>query len=69
MDAVKLKNNMPEIGQNNSCLLAERIFCMLNEGNLFEIHKILKSFKNEDEKMVVVKVFVEKFDFNFQNYI
>jgi len=69
MDTVKLKNNTPEIGQNNTCHLAERIFFMLNQGNLFAIHKILKGIDNEEEKMCVIKVFKEKFNFNFQKYI
>lgn len=69
MDAVNIKNNMPEIGQKETCHLAERIFCMLNQGNLFEIHKILQQINNEEEKLCVIKVFVEKFNFNFQKYI
>jgi len=69
MDTVKLKNNKPEIGQKESCHLAEKIFGMLNQGNLFEIHRILQNLKNEEEKKCLLKVFVEKFDFNFQKYI
>ena len=69
MNTVKLKNNKPEIGQNKSCHLAERIFRMLNQGNLFEIHEILNSLKSEEQRKCVEQVFVDKFDFNFQKYI
>jgi hypothetical protein len=69
MDSVNLKNNMLAIGQKKSCHLAERIYRMLNQGNLFEIHKILQDLKNEEEMKCVVQVFLEKFNFNFQKYI
>lgn len=69
MDSVELKNNNPVIGQKKSCHLAERIFRMLNQGNLFEIHKILRDLQNEEDRNCVVRVFLEKFNFNFQKYI
>jgi hypothetical protein len=42
---------------------------MLNQGNLFEIHRILQNLKNEEERKCVINVFLEKFDFNFLKYI
>jgi len=69
MDAVRLKNNNPEIGQKRSCHLAEKIYAMLNQGNLYEIHEILSHLENEDDRKCVIQVFADKFDFNFLKYI
>ena len=69
MDALNLKNNNLENGQKKPCHVAERIFSMLNQGNLFEIHRILQELKDEEERKCVAQVFLEKFDFNFQKYI
>ena len=68
MEPVKLKNNKPEIGQK-SCHLAEEIYSKLNQGSLFEIHQMLNKIEDEDKKRCVVKVFIEKFNFNFLKYI
>ena len=68
MDSVKLKNNKQETGQKLS-LVAEKIYRNLNQGNLFEIHRILESIENEQEKSCVINVFIKKFDFNFLRYI
>ena len=68
MEPVNLKNKKPEIGQK-SCRLAEEIYSKLNQGSLFEIHQILNKIEDEDKKRCVVKVFIEKFNFNFLKYI
>lgn len=49
--------------------LAERIFCLLNQGSLFEIYRVLESLKTSDDKKYVKEVFKVKYDFNFQEYI
>ena len=68
MDSVKLKNNKQDPGVK-SCKLAEKIYFNLNQGNLFEIHKILESIDNDYDKSCVINVFIQKFDFNFLRYI
>ncbi len=68
MEPVKLNNNKPEIGQK-SCRLAEEIYSMLNQGSLFEIHRMLNNIEDEENIKCVVKVFIEKFNFNFLKYI
>ena len=62
------KSNRNEIDYDPS-QLAERIFVNLNQGNLYEIHQILDETKDEYERSNLVKVFVEKFNFNFLMYI
>ena len=69
MDAVRLKNNKPEIGQKKPCNLADEIYAKLNEGNLYEIHKILNQLEDENQRRCVIRIFLEKFDFNFLRYI
>jgi len=69
MDAIKLKNNNREIGQKKQCHLAEEIYVKLNQGSLYEIHQILNQLDNEKDRKCVVRIFLEKFDFNFLKYI
>lgn len=69
MDKVNVKNNKPAMGQKNPCYLANKIYNMLNQGSLYEIHQELQDLKNEHDRKCLIKVFVEKFNFNFIKYI
>ena len=70
MATVRLKKiNNTEIGQKKPCHLAEEIFAKLNQGSLYEIHQILSEVENEKQRKCIIKLFIEKFDFNFTKYI
>lgn len=69
MESIKFKNNkQPDNGQKQY-ELAEKIYCMLNQGGLFEIYQILENLKNEEDRKYVVQAFMAKYNFNFLNYI
>ena len=70
MASVKLNNNNnTEIDQKKTCHLAEEIYAKLNQGSLYDIHQILSEVENEKQRKCIIKLFVEKFDFNFTKYI
>lgn len=69
MDVAKLKNRDLNISQRNPCHLAEEIYAKLNQGSLYEIHQLLSEVENEKQRKCIIKLFIEKFDFNFTKYI
>ena len=69
MEAIK---NMNQINQKNPKFhveVAENIYRLLNEGSLFGICKIMENLKSNEEKRYVINAFMEKYNFNFLNYV
>lgn len=68
MKTIELKNN-PSMFGRKECSLAEKIYLKLNEGSLYDIHQIIESIENAEEKNRLTQVFINKYDFDFRQYI
>lgn len=68
MKTIELKNNQSMFGRKESSL-AEKIYLKLNEGSLYDIHQIIESIENAEEKNRLTQVFINKYDFDFRQYI
>ena len=69
MESINLKNNKQSVIGQKQYEVAEKIYCMLNQGGLFEIYQILDDLKNEEDRKYVEQAFLSKYNFNFLNYI
>ena len=64
--------DIKKTNQNNSTShteVAEIIFCLLNEGSLFSICRILENLEPDDERRYIINAFKKKYDFDLLNYI
>ena len=61
-------NNKSVISQKEFCL-AEEIFHKLNQGSLFEIYQIIDQLKGKDEESILERAFLERYHFDFRQYI
>ena len=68
MEAIDHKNNKSVISQKEFCL-AEEIFHNLNQGSLFEIYQIMDQLKGKDEESILERAFLERYHFDFRQYI
>lgn len=69
METVSRYKSNQQVFDKRHEVLAERIFCLLNQGSLFEIYRVLESLKTTADKKYVMEVFKIKYDFNFQEHI
>jgi len=69
MTTVRPYKSNQQVFEKRHEVLAEKIYCLLNEGSLFEIYRVLDTLKTKEDKKFVREVFKAKFDFNFQKYI
>jgi len=62
-------NNRNSISYKNECCLADEIFRNLNQGSLFEIYQLIEKLNGQDEEKFLEQVFLEKYHFDFRQYI
>lgn len=61
--------NNGQLNDRTTHLMAEKIYRSLNQGNLFEIYLILESLENKEKKYALERIFLDKYNFNFTQYI
>ena len=47
----------------------EKIYVLLNQGDLYGIYRILDMLNDQKEKKFIIQAFNAKYKFNFLNYI
>jgi hypothetical protein len=68
MKTINHKSNN-SVNQQKEFCLAEEIFNKLNQGSLFEIYQIIEKLEGKEEKMTLEKAFLERYHFDFRQYI
>jgi hypothetical protein len=68
MEATNHKNDTADKIQKERHLV-EQIYIKLNQGNLFEIYQIIESLEDAGKRSTIERVFKERYNFDFRNYI